>query len=84
MPLLLPTVDRRLLAEAFRQLRVLMVPAEARELDLVIAILEDPDQEPTQGVVTEQGRAETDGDDNITFQVLVLRFPQQSTVPSAA
>jgi len=45
---MLPTVDRRLLAEAFRQLRVLMVPAEARELDLVIAILEDPDQEPTQ------------------------------------
>jgi hypothetical protein len=45
---MLPTVDRRLLAETFRQLRVLMVPAEARELDLVIAILEDPDQEPTQ------------------------------------
>src|SRR5579859_5450036 len=34
--------------------------------------------------VTEQGKSETDADDNITFQVLVLRFPQQSTVPSAA
>jgi len=45
---MLPTVDRRLLVEAFRQLRVLMLPAEARELDLVIAILEDPDQEPTE------------------------------------
>ena len=42
---MLPTVDRRLLVEAFRQLRVLMIPAEARELDIVIAILEDPDQE---------------------------------------
>jgi hypothetical protein len=34
--------------------------------------------------VTEQGRSETDVNDNITFQVLVLRFPQQSTAPTAA
>jgi hypothetical protein len=33
--------------------------------------------------VTEQGKNETDADDNITFQVLVHRFPQQSPVPSA-
>jgi hypothetical protein len=46
---MLSVVDRRLLIEALRAVRAFMEgQSSLRELDLVIQILEDPNEEPTE------------------------------------
>ena len=45
---MLPVVDRRILVEALRQVRVFVEGrANLHELELVIGVLEDPNEEPT-------------------------------------